>query len=60
MAVVSAAGALAPIIPPSIIMVIYSGVTNMSIARLFMAGIIPGLIIGISFMITVSLHAKRF
>ena len=57
-ACISAASALAPVIPPSIIMVIYSGITNMSIARLFMAGIIPGIIIGVSWMIYINFHAK--
>ena len=58
-ACISAASALAPIIPPSIIMVIYSGITNMSIARLFMAGILPGILCGLSFMLWINYYAKK-
>jgi C4-dicarboxylate transporter, DctM subunit len=41
---VTAAGALAPIIPPSIIMIIYGVMTEQSVAYLFVAAIIPGII----------------
>jgi len=45
-AVTCASGCIGPIIPPSIFMIIYAYVANMSVAALFMAGIIPGLIVG--------------
>jgi tripartite ATP-independent transporter DctM subunit len=45
-AVTCASGCIGPIIPPSIFMIIYAYVANMSVAALFMAGIIPGLVVG--------------
>lgn len=54
-AVTAASSAIGPIIPPSIIMVIYGAFMQVSIAGLFAAGIIPGLLMGVVLMI----HAKR-
>lgn len=45
-ALTACSGALGPIIPPSIIMIIYGSLTGLSIGKLFLAGAIPGLIIG--------------
>lgn len=58
-AMVASAGALGPIIPPSIMMVIYAGVTSISIGTLFMAGFTPGILIGVGYMIVNYLYAKR-
>jgi tripartite ATP-independent transporter DctM subunit len=44
-AIVSAAGALGPIIPPSILMIIYSAIAEQSVGRMFLGGILPGLTI---------------
>ncbi|MBL0952161.1 MAG: TRAP transporter large permease subunit, partial [Pseudomonas sp.] len=44
---VAAGGIIAPIIPPSMPFVIYGVVTNTSISQLFMAGLVPGLIMGV-------------
>ena len=44
-------GALGPIIPPSVIMVIYGGMTEVSVGKLFLAGAIPGLVMGFGFLI---------
>jgi tripartite ATP-independent transporter DctM subunit len=41
---------IGPIIPPSIFMILYGTMTNTSIGGLFVAGIIPGLILGLAFM----------
>jgi len=49
-AIVASSSVLGPIIPPSIIMVIYAIEANVSIAALFIAGIIPGIIIGLGLM----------
>ena len=46
-----AASIIAPIIPPSIIMVIYGALMGVSIAGLFAAGLVPGLLIGFGLMI---------
>ena len=58
-AVTAAATVLGPIIPPSIIMVIYAYIMNLNVAALFAAGCIPGLIIGIGLMIVNHIIAKR-
>lgn len=50
-AVTVASSIIAPIIPPSIIMVIYGGIMGVSVAGLFAAGIIPGLLIAMALMI---------
>ena len=50
-ALVASAGTLGSIIPPSIAMVLYGVVTQTSIAQLFLAGFIPGVLLGVSFMI---------
>lgn len=55
--VTAAASTLGPIIPPSIIMVIYSSITGLSVGALFLSGVIPGLLIGFSQMALVSLYA---
>jgi C4-dicarboxylate transporter DctM subunit len=55
----AAAGAIGPIIPPSILMIILGYVTDTSIARLFLGGIIPGLMIGLSLMIIAFIHGIR-
>ena len=57
-ALVASAGALGPIIPPSIMMVLYSGVCSIAIGKLFMSGMIPGLCIAAGYMIVNFLYAK--
>jgi C4-dicarboxylate transporter DctM subunit len=54
-----AAGALGPIIPPSIIMVLYAALANQSPAKMFLGGILPGLAIGIGLMVICWLQARR-
>jgi tripartite ATP-independent transporter DctM subunit len=49
---------LAVIIPPSILMIVWGGVLTVSIGALFLAGIIPGLAIGLAQMATVHTYAK--
>jgi C4-dicarboxylate transporter DctM subunit len=44
------AGAVGPIIPPSIILIIYGHLGNVSVGRLFLAGAVPGLLMGIYLM----------
>jgi len=55
----AAAGAIGPIIPPSIMMILIGYVTGTSVARLFLAGIIPGVLIGAGLMVVSYLHALR-
>jgi tripartite ATP-independent transporter DctM subunit len=50
-AVTAASSTIGPIIPPSIVMVIYASMTSISIGKLFLAGVIPGLLLGAFMMI---------
>ncbi|HEY0920419.1 TRAP transporter large permease [Devosia sp.] len=56
---IAAAGALAPIIPPSIIMIIIGLSGNISVGKLFLAGLLPGLLIAAGLMFVAWLFAKR-
>jgi C4-dicarboxylate transporter DctM subunit len=58
-AVVAAAGALGPIIPPSIIMVVLAMVCDLSVGAMFLGGIIPGLIASLGLMVTHYIYASR-
>ncbi len=58
-AVQSVSGALGVIIPPSIPMILYGVVVGVSIGDLFIAGIIPGLLIGFSLILTAFIISKR-
>ena len=59
-AITAASSVIGPIIPPSGIMIIYAYVMGESVAALFLAGIIPGLMVGISLMVMVRLLANRY
>ncbi|HHY13110.1 MAG TPA: TRAP transporter large permease, partial [Thermoanaerobacterales bacterium] len=50
---------LSSIIPPSITMVVFAGVTNVSVAALFFAGILPGILLGFSMMLVVAIKGKK-
>jgi C4-dicarboxylate transporter DctM subunit len=50
---------MGPIIPPSIFMIIYGSMAGVSIGRLFIGGVIPGLLIGLSLMILVAILVRR-
>ena len=58
-ALVAAAGCIGPIIPPSIPMIIFGVVGGVSIVKLFLGGIIPGILIGFGLMIVWYFHAKK-
>lgn len=53
------AGCIGPIIPPSVVMVIYGWVAGVSVAALFLGGVVPGVLIGIGLMITSYIHARN-
>ena len=57
--VICNAGTLGILIPPSLVMVIYGAVTESSIGNLFIAGMLPGLILTIAMMATVAVIARR-
>ena len=58
-AIVTVAGGLGVIIPPSISYIVYSAAANSSPSRLFTAGIFPGILIGISLMIYCYYYCKK-
>lgn len=55
----AAAGAIGPIIPPSILMILIGSITDTSIAKLFLGGIIPGIFIGIGLMVVNYIHSVK-
>ena len=56
---ITASGSLGILIPPSIVMIIYGVTAEVSIGKLFMAGVIPGLMIGLMLIIVTYFGAKR-
>lgn len=50
---------IGPIIPPSIFMILYSSLTNTSVGELFLAGVIPGLLLAAAFMLLNAVYAYR-
>src|SRR6186713_2741160 len=58
-AITAVSAVMAVIIPPSILMIVWGGVLTVSIGALMLAGIIPGLLIGLAQMATVHAYAKR-
>ena len=57
-AITAVSAVLAVIIPPSILMIVWGGILNVSIGALFLAGVVPGLLIGLAQMGTVHAYAK--
>jgi C4-dicarboxylate transporter DctM subunit len=53
------AGTLGILIPPSIVMVVYAAATEVSVGRMFMAGVIPGLLMGLLLMVAIYIAARR-
>lgn len=56
---VAAAGSLGILIPPSVIFIVYGILTEQSIGNLFAAGILPGILLSILFILTIYLRIKR-
>ncbi|GGG75838.1 C4-dicarboxylate ABC transporter permease [Salipiger pallidus] len=56
--VIANAGTLGILIPPSIVMVVYASATDVSVGRMFLAGVIPGLLAGTMLMITIYVIAR--
>ena len=59
-AITAASSVIGPIIPPSGIMIIYAYVMGESVAALFLAGIVPGILVGVGLMVMVRLMADRY
>ena len=56
--IIANAGTLGILIPPSIVMVVYSAATNVSVGRMFLAGVIPGLVAGAMLMGAIYITAR--
>jgi len=59
-AITAASSVIGPIIPPSGIMIIYAYVMGESVAALFLAGIVPGLLVGVGLMLLIKVMADRY
>ncbi|WXL25501.1 C4-dicarboxylate TRAP transporter large permease protein DctM [Ectopseudomonas mendocina] len=57
--IVCNAGTLGILIPPSIVMVVYAAATEQSVGKLFMAGVIPGLLLGLVLMVAIYIVARK-
>jgi len=58
-ATLAAGGTLGLLIPPSLSLLLYGATQGVSIGRLFLAGIVPGLMLGLMFMIMIGYHCTR-
>ncbi len=56
--VICNAGTLGILIPPSIVMVVYSAATDVSVGRMFLGGVIPGLLAGLMLMVAIYIAAR--
>jgi C4-dicarboxylate transporter, DctM subunit len=56
-AIVAGASTIGPVIPPSIPFVLYGAITSVSVSRLFLAGAIPGVVMGIAMMLAIFIMA---
>jgi len=59
-AITAVSAVLAVIIPPSILMIVWGGVISVSIGALYLAGVVPGLLIAAAQMATVYVYAKKY
>ena len=57
--IVCNAGTLGILIPPSIVMVVYAAATEQSVGKLFMAGVVPGLMLGLALMVAIYVIAVK-
>jgi C4-dicarboxylate transporter, DctM subunit len=56
--VICNAGTLGILIPPSIVMVVYGAATETSVGQLFMAGVLPGIVLGLMLMVAIYVRAR--
>jgi C4-dicarboxylate transporter DctM subunit len=56
--VICNAGTLGILIPPSIVMVVYAAATETSVGKLFMAGVVPGILLGLMLMVAIYFRAR--
>ncbi|MBB4301882.1 tripartite ATP-independent transporter DctM subunit [Rhodobium orientis] len=58
MSITAAAGMLAPIIPPSMLFIVYGVIAQISIGDLFIAGIVPGLLLAAAFLVVIAVLGR--
>ncbi len=58
-ALMATASSIAIVIPPSIAFVVYASITGVSIGDMFMAGIVPGIVMGVALVVVVMIEARR-
>lgn len=57
-AIIGAASTIGPVIPPSILMVVYASIAGVSVGRMFLAGIVPGILMGVALMLFTAVHVR--
>lgn len=58
-AIVASAGGIGVIIPPSVVMIVYAITAQVSVTDMFLAGILPGIIIGVALMVYTYIQSRR-
>jgi len=58
-AIIANASTIGPVFPPSIPMILIGSIAGLSVGKLFMAGVVPGLLMGLALMIYIYIHAKK-
>lgn len=58
-AVTAASASIGPVIPPSIASILYAFIADVSVGRMFMAGILPGLLMMVALMVTIHVKARN-
>lgn len=56
---IAAAGTIGPVIPPSIPMILFGVIGGVSVVKMFLGGIVPGILIGIGLMVVWYFHSKK-
>jgi tripartite ATP-independent transporter DctM subunit len=59
-AITAASSVIGPVIPPSGLMVLYAFVMNVDVAKMFLGGFIPGLLLAVSLMLVIGFMAKKY
>ena len=57
--ITAASSAISPVIPPGIVLIIYALIAQVSVAKVFVAGYVPGLIMAVALMVTVTLISRK-
>ena len=58
-AITASSSTIGPVIPPSIPFVVYAGIAGVSVGSLFLAGIVPGILMGVGLMVAVDVIARK-